>query len=82
MPQRLFNVSAKWDEEAQVYFSESDIIGLHIEAPDLDAFEDVLMDVAPGLIVANHLTADALAGGKPEDLIPAIVWHRPEGKAA
>lgn len=55
MMQRLFNVSARWDDEAQVYYSESDIVGLHIEAPDLDTFEEVLMDVAPALIMANHL---------------------------
>lgn len=82
MTQRLFNVSALWDEEAQVYYSESDIFGLHIEAPDLDTFERALMDVAPGLIVANHLKAESLAGAGPEDLIPAIVWHRPQGRAA
>lgn len=82
MTQRLFNVSAHWDDEAQVYYSESDIVGLHIEAPDLDTFEDVLMDVAPGLIVANHMAPEALKGGRPEELIPAIVWRRPEGRAA
>ncbi|WIY53679.1 DUF1902 domain-containing protein [Devosia sp. YIM 151766] len=82
MAQRLFNVSAHWDSEAQVYYSESDIVGLHIEAPDLDIFESVLMEVAPGLIVANHMSPEALETGKPEELIPAILWRRPEGRAA
>lgn len=82
MVQRLFTVSARWDDEAQVYYSESDIVGLHIEAPNLDLFEEVLMDLAPGLIVANHLPAGDVETLRKEDLIPAIVWRRPEERAA
>ena len=82
MAQRMFNISAHWDEEAQVYYSDSDIVGLHIEASTLDDFEAVLLDIAPGLIVANHMTPADLASGRPEDIIPAIVWRRPEDRAA
>lgn len=82
MTQRVFSVSAEWDEEAKVYYSLSDIVGLHIEAATLDEFEDLLMDVTPGLIVTNHMSAAALASGKPEDYIPAIVWRRPQDRAA
>lgn len=80
--QRLFKVSARWDDEAQVFYSESDIVGLHIEAADIDTFEEVLMEIAPALIVANHMPPGALEDGRPEDVIPAIVWNRPEGRAA
>lgn len=41
-----------------------------------------MMDVAPGLVVANHLTKEEHMSTAPEDLIPAILWKRPAGKAA
>jgi hypothetical protein len=60
MAKRMFNVTAHWDDEAQVFYSDSDIIGLHIEAATIDEFEAVMMDVAPGLVVANHTTKEEL----------------------
>lgn len=82
MAKRMFSVSAHWDEDAKVFYSQSDIIGLHIEAPTIEEFEAVMMDVAPGLVVSNHLSEAELRSSKPEDLIPAILWQRPTGKAA
>jgi hypothetical protein len=82
MVKRMFNVTAHWDEEAKVFYSDSDIIGLHIEAATIDEFESVMMDVAPGLVIANHVTKAELASAAPEDLIPTILWQRPTGKAA
>jgi hypothetical protein len=35
-----------WDHEAQVYYSESNIRGLHIEAETLEEFEVVAMEMA------------------------------------
>lgn len=32
MAKRMFNVTAHWDDEAKVLYSDSDIVGLHIEA--------------------------------------------------
>lgn len=54
MARRSFTVDAKWDDEAKVYYSESDIIGLHIEAETLEEFEQVMMQEAPDLIVAGQ----------------------------
>jgi hypothetical protein len=82
MSKRIFNVTAHWDDEAKVFYSDSDIIGLHIEAKTIEEFEDVMMDVAPGLVIANHVSKDELASLAPEDIIPAILWQRPTGKAA
>ncbi|UJW85526.1 DUF1902 domain-containing protein [Devosia sp. SL43] len=82
MAKRMFNVTAHWDDEAQVFYSDSDIVGLHIEAATIEEFEVVMMDVAPGLVVANHLTKEELQSTAPEDLIPAILWQRPTGRAA
>ncbi|MGF9562736.1 DUF1902 domain-containing protein [Neorhizobium sp. JUb45] len=51
---RSFFVHAIWDDEAKVFYSESDIDGLHIEAPTMDVFEEVVLDVAADMIAANH----------------------------
>lgn len=82
MSKRSFAVRAIWDEAARVYYAESDIIGLHIEAPTLDEFEAVLMEVAPELVVANHVSAEDLRSTPLKDLIPAILWERPAEAAA
>ena len=82
MAKRMFNVTAHWDDEAKVFYSDSDIIGLHIEAKTLDEFEAVMMEVAPGLVVANHVSKAELESAAPEDVIPAILWQRPTGRAA
>ena len=53
---RHYSVTAIWDEEAQVFYSQSDIRGLHVEAETLDEFESLIVDLAPDLIVENHLS--------------------------
>ena len=82
MIQRTFHVRACWDADAGVYYAESDIEGLHIEAATLQEFEEVLHDVAAELIVANHMTSADLAKTPLQDLVPAIVWQRPEDEPA
>lgn len=54
---RVFAVKAIWDDEAQVFYAQSDIEGLHIEAASLDEFEEIMLDVAPELIMVNHRSA-------------------------
>ena len=82
MARRVFTVFARWDDDARLYYSESDIVGLHIEAKSLDEFETLLFEFGPELIVANHIPADQRAILRDQDLVPAIVWRRPEGRAA
>lgn len=82
MTKRVFNITAEWDDVAKTFYSVSDIIGFHIEAVDLETFEDLMMDLAPGLIVTNHIEAADIQNGRPEDLIPTIFWQRPASKAA
>lgn len=74
---RTFFVKALWDDEAKVFYSESDIEGLHIEAANIDDFEEVMFDAAVDLIVANHISLPELAETPLRDLIPAILWERP-----
>lgn len=82
MVKRTFFVKAVWDEEAKVFYSESDIEGFHIEADTIDEFEDVIFDTAIDLIVANHMSLPDLADKPLRELIPAILWQRPEVPAA
>ena len=75
---RIFRVKPVWDAEAGVFFSQSDIHGLHIEAADLAEFEAVMMDVAPELIMANHRTTREIFERPVKQLIPTIVWRPPD----
>ena len=58
---RMFYVRAHWDGEAKVFYSESDILGLHIEATTIEEFEGVMNEVAADLILANHYSAQDIA---------------------
>ena len=78
MMRRVFRVQAVWDADAEVFYSRSDIEGLHIEAADLEEFEAIMIDVAPELIIANHWTAREIADHSFKDLIPAILWQHPD----
>lgn len=82
MNNRTFHVRAVWDPEAEVYYTESDIVGLHVEAATVEEFEAVVMDVAPELIVANHMSAADLATKSLRDLVPAIMFEKPLARAS
>ncbi len=73
---RNYIVKAIWDEDAGVFYSESDIVGLHIEAKSLDEFEKIMHENAFDLVVANHIKPQELAKSKIADLIPTIFWER------
>ncbi len=67
---RTFTVAARWDDEAGVYYSESDIEGLHIETATVEEFEAVMREVAADLIMANHVSELDLANNSIRDHIP------------
>lgn len=79
---KSFFVRAHWDGEAGVFYSESDIIGLHIEASTIEAFEKTMHDSAVELIIANHVTPKMMATTPLQDLIPSIFWNRPDPELA
>ena len=54
-----FLVKAVWDEEARVFYSDSDIVGLHIEAETLEEFREIMVDIAPELIKAPRRRSPA-----------------------
>jgi Domain of unknown function (DUF1902) len=74
---RTFYVKALWDDEAKVWYSESDIFGLHIETKTLEEFEDIMPDLARDMIFANHNSADELASKSPEELFATVTWIPP-----
>ncbi len=49
-----FFVKAIWDNETQVYYSISNIDGLHVEALTLAAFNEIVADIVDELMEANH----------------------------
>lgn len=75
---RTYFVKAIWDKEAKVFYSESDIIGFHVEAETVEEFEALIYSEALDLVIANHITKRDLERKSLVDLIPAIVWQRPE----
>lgn len=75
---RNYYVAAVWDTDAQVFYSESDIKGLHVEAETLEAFEALVVDLAPDLIIENHMSPTEFGTVPLREMIPSIVIRRPE----
>ncbi len=80
MIKRTFTVTALWDEEAEIFFSKSDIDGFHIEAETIEEFESLMMKLGPDLIVANHILKPENSGLSLSDMIPTILWQRPKDR--
>lgn len=80
MAKKSYEVRAIWDDENKLWYCESDLIGLHIEAGTFAEFRELMHTFAADLIVTNHYSDEDL-GGDPRDLIPAIVISRAEGPA-
>ena len=78
MKSLAFYIKAVWDADAGVFYSESDIIGLHIEAENLDEFEAAAAEFAPKLIMENHITKRDMAQRSLSDLIPWIKFRAPQ----
>ena len=78
---KSFYVRAVWDDEAKTYYTESDIRGLAIETRSLDEFEELVFELGPDMIMANHLTAEDVAGTPLRNLVPTIVFQKPLAKA-
>lgn len=82
MSQQTFRIRAVWDKEAGVYVSDSDIIGLHVEAADLRTFEELVLEYAPDLVLTNHLSVADFVTRPLRDLLPTIVFERPLAQAS
>lgn len=74
---KSFYIQALWDDVAAVFYSESDIIGLHIEAKTIEEFEEIIHDVAIELILENHIAPAEFATNSFKELVPTILWQRP-----
>jgi len=51
---QIFKISPVWDDDAEVYISKTDIIGLNIQADTLDEFNALVEEFAAEFIQANH----------------------------
>jgi hypothetical protein len=80
MSRLTFYVRAKWDAEAKVWISESNILGLNIETTTLDEFEAVMNDVAAELVFENHIAKSDFSR-RPLN-VPTIIWERPLAQPA
>ena len=76
MTKLTFTVKAVWDEDLKIFFSESDIIGLHIEAKTLEEFKRAMHENVHELIVANHIKPRDFVEKRISDLIPTIFWEQ------
>jgi Domain of unknown function (DUF1902) len=74
---RIFFVRAHWDDEAKVWYSETDIDGLFINAKDLDEFEDVVSEFAGELVLENHWRRGEVPQEMISSTVPIILWQKP-----
>jgi hypothetical protein len=74
---KSYDVRAIWDEENEIWYSESDLIGLHVEAKTFPEFQEMVHEFAAELIVTNHYCDEDLEQDL-RDLIPAIVISQSE----
>ena len=51
--QASFVVSAIWDDEVGVFYSVSNLPGLHVEAATFEEFVRLVHELAPGMIADN-----------------------------
>ena len=72
-----FFVKAIWDKEAEVFVSESNIKGLHIETETINGFEEVMNDVIRELIFANHIQGPEFPTKTIGDLVSTVIWQPP-----
>ena len=50
---KTYHVKAVWDSEAEVFYAETDIPGLHVEAATLKEFVEIVEELAPQMLSAN-----------------------------
>jgi hypothetical protein len=53
MTKMAYFVNARWDADAAVYYSETNIPGLNIEAETLGQFFEAAQELAPQMLEAN-----------------------------
>lgn len=74
---RTFYVKALWDDEAKVWYSETDIVGLFIETKTISEFEDIMPELARDMIIANHNVDPEFSQRSPQDLFATVTWIPP-----
>ncbi|MEL6550692.1 MAG: DUF1902 domain-containing protein [Pseudomonadota bacterium] len=66
-----------WDPEAEVWISDSNIIGLHLEAKTLAEFEELVDEFAAELILSNHFRGKLPSDENLGSWLPTVVINQP-----
>ena len=77
-----FYVKALWDDEAGVFYSESDIVGLHIEAATIEDVVATMEELAPQMVVENHVSKQDIAKKSLLEMISSIIFQPPNHGSA
>ena len=77
-----FYVKALWDDEAKVFYSESDIVGLHIEAATIVEFVSTMEESAHQMIVENHVTKQDFAQKSLLEMMSSVIFQPPSHVSA
>ena len=62
MSDKEYLIHAIWDAKAGVFYAQSDVPGLNVEAATLQELLEVLQDVVPELLAANGGKREATSG--------------------
>ena len=73
-----FHLTAVWDEDAGLFYSDSNIVGLHIEAETIEEFQAIALDLGPEMLLANHVTNGDLLT-KPLKHLISVIWGSTSG---
>jgi len=62
--EKSYHVKAVWDEDAGVFYAETDIPGLNVEASTLKEFIEIVEALAPEMMDANRPAGSKTGGGR------------------
>ena len=69
-----FYIRPIWDDEAKIYYSDSNIIGLHLEARSIDELFAIADEVAIDLVLANHISQDDIFAKPLKEMISTMCY--------
>jgi len=81
MPPRSFEIQAVWDAEANVWYSKSNVVGLHVEADTLEEFERIVREEAADIVYDNYLSKAEIDRSNLKDFIPTIFLRPAESES-
>lgn len=68
-----FYVRPVFDADAGVYYSESDIVGLHVEAGSIHEFNEIVRSIVHEIVLENHVKPARERSGEPSETVASIL---------